>query len=129
MVYNRHMKRIGVYLADRQLERLRALSKETGITVSEQLRNAVSAYLWAMESVDAVLKKDGACLPHQTICTPRQGTDRNAVFGLGPVPTGMDEDFQRRMANADNGGDGWRWVGGRREPQTGDPSPPESTIG
>ncbi|HUW11181.1 MAG TPA: ribbon-helix-helix protein, CopG family [Anaerolineae bacterium] len=39
------MKRYNVYLTDKQMEALKALSQRTGLSVSEHMRRAVDAYL------------------------------------------------------------------------------------
>lgn len=39
------MKRVNYYLSDIQIDKLKKLSTETGITVSEIIRRAVDSYL------------------------------------------------------------------------------------
>ncbi len=39
------MKKMNLYLPEQQIEALQALSKKTGISVSEHIRRAVSEYL------------------------------------------------------------------------------------
>lgn len=45
MVYNIHMERYNLYLSEPQLESLKKLSKETGLSVSEHVRRAIDGYL------------------------------------------------------------------------------------
>lgn len=49
------MKTKTFYLADRQIERLEALVKETGITMAEHVRRAIDDYLKKVkkEAIDA----------------------------------------------------------------------------
>lgn len=44
-MYNISMIRVNYNLTEKQLARLKALSKETGLTVSEMIRRAVDGYL------------------------------------------------------------------------------------
>lgn len=44
-MYIHSMKRISMFLSDVQIKRLKALSKATGIKVSEMVRRAVDEYL------------------------------------------------------------------------------------
>ena len=45
-MYNiRNMKRVNYYLAIRQIEKLKEISKEEGISVSEILRRIIDKYL------------------------------------------------------------------------------------
>jgi len=39
------MKRIDIYIAEPQLKKLKALSKETGLSVSELIRRTIDKYL------------------------------------------------------------------------------------
>jgi len=39
------MKRTNIHLSEKQIERLKALSKETGLTVAELVRRAIDEYL------------------------------------------------------------------------------------
>lgn len=41
------MKRTNVHLSEKQLEALKALQEETGITTAEHIRRAIDAYLAA----------------------------------------------------------------------------------
>jgi len=43
--YNIIMKKMNLYLAEPQIKALQALSKKTGISVSEHIRRAISDYL------------------------------------------------------------------------------------
>jgi predicted DNA-binding protein len=44
-MYNVIMKRINYHLTDKQIEQLKAISKETGAPVAELIRRAVDAWL------------------------------------------------------------------------------------
>lgn len=49
------MKRTGLYLPEQQLEQLRAVEQQTGLSVSEHVRRAISEYLektMAFEVID-----------------------------------------------------------------------------
>ena len=45
MVYNVGMKRTNIYLTERSTDKLKALSKETGLSVAELVRRAIDAFL------------------------------------------------------------------------------------
>jgi predicted DNA binding CopG/RHH family protein len=45
VVYARRMKRTNIYLAEPGLNKLRALAKKEGISVSELIRRAIDKYL------------------------------------------------------------------------------------
>ena len=44
------MIRIDLYLSEKQLEKLRQISKETGLSVSEHIRRAVDLYIGSTEN-------------------------------------------------------------------------------
>ena len=43
--YHTHMKRTNIFFPDTLLERLKALSKDTGLSVAEHVRRAIDLYL------------------------------------------------------------------------------------
>lgn len=43
--YNIYMKLYNLYLAEKQIENLKKLSTETGLSVSEHIRRAIDEYL------------------------------------------------------------------------------------
>lgn len=45
LIYNRHMERISLFLTEKQIERLKRLSEESGLPVAELIRRAVDEYL------------------------------------------------------------------------------------
>lgn len=45
VVYIRGMKRTNIYLTDPSVERLKALSKQTGLSVAELIRRAIDDFL------------------------------------------------------------------------------------
>lgn len=46
------MIRTNVHLSDKQLDQLRALSSDTGLTVAEHIRRAIDEYLERQQSAD-----------------------------------------------------------------------------
>lgn len=49
MCYTKRMKRVAMFFSDLQRQRLLALSKETGLSVSELVRRAVDEFLERMK--------------------------------------------------------------------------------
>ena len=57
-VYNVHMKRMDFYLTEQQVAALQALSKETGLCVSELIRRAIDYWLEQKEE-NCSVKQEG----------------------------------------------------------------------
>lgn len=51
------MKKVNYYLTQKQIAQLRALSSETGLTISEHIRRAIDAYLEHLKNKHPEIKE------------------------------------------------------------------------